>query len=467
MLIQKTRVAPETIYTLKDLKSIFEERGIQDPYIDERIAIAHIYPFKATEHSLNLIDWDRYETDSVFHLVFPQPGMLDKKEVSALIKAESNGNLTAVINEIRKKKNPNPAKQDLNRPILVHPDGRKEIVQGMQHKYSETALIFAKPAQICFANCQYCFRAPQLWGSEDMFVETSPTRMLAYLKTQPKITDVLFTGGDPGIMGAQDWEQYLKPLLKPEFKHIQNIRIGTKGLTYNPQRFLNWPDTDALLKLFEELQAGEKSINFMSHFSSPNELKHPDTQKAIRRLRTIGVTIRSQTPMMKHINADADILSDKWKTEVKNGIIPYYQFIARDTGPREYYELTLEEAYNIFAKARRQVSGLCHSLRGPSMSASPGKVVILGFPIINGKKVMALKFLQARNPIWQKEVYFAESNPKAVWLDDLKPAFGESAFFYEDELENMYKEKEAQFEAIETSHPQVKTKKLRDQTPHD
>lgn len=30
------------------------------------------------------------------------------------------------------------------------------------------------------------------------------------------------------------------------------------------------------------------------------------------------------------------------------GLIPYYMFVERDTGPREYFGLPLEEVYNIF-----------------------------------------------------------------------------------------------------------------------
>jgi hypothetical protein len=69
------------------------------------------------------------------------------------------------------------------------------------------------------------------------------------------------------------------------------------------------------------------------------------------------------------------------------------------------------------------------------MSADPGKVQMLGVSEINGEKVMVLRFLQGRNPDWVQRPFFAQYDDKATWLDELRPAFGEGCFFYEDEME--------------------------------
>ena len=55
-----------------------------------------------------------------------------------------------------------------------------------------------------------------------------------------------------------------------------------------------------------------------------------------------------------------------------------------------------------------QVSGLSRTARGPSMSASPGKVEISGVAEVNGQKVFVLRFLQARNPQWVQRPFFAK-----------------------------------------------------------
>ena len=67
------------------------------------------------------------------------------------------------------------------------------------------------------------------------------------------------------------------------------------------------------------------------------------------------------------------------------------------------------------------------------MSAFPGKVVIDGVVTINGEKLFALQFLQARNPDWVRKPFFAKYDSEATWLDHLKPAFGRKKFFFEEE----------------------------------
>ena len=78
------------------------------------------------------------------------------------------------------------------------------------------------------------------------------------------------------------------------------------------------------------------------------------------------------------------------------------------------------------------------------MSCIPGKVQVLGVSevTINGKKekLFVMRMLQGRNPDWVARPFFAKYNPDAIWIDQLKPAFGEEKFFFEDELEQMFKE---------------------------
>ncbi|MEZ4949175.1 MAG: hypothetical protein R2784_07285 [Saprospiraceae bacterium] len=123
-----------------------------------------------------------------------------------------------------------------------------------------------------------------------------------------------------------------------------------------------------------------------------------------------------------------------WKAQVKLGIIPYYMFIARDTGAQDYFAVPLEKCWNIFRKAYQQVSGLNRTVRGPSMSAGPGKVQVLGVTEIADEKVFALRFIQGRNPDWVHRPFFAKYDPDAIWLDELEPAFGKEKFFYQEKI---------------------------------
>ena len=130
--------------------------------------------------------------------------------------------------------------------------------------------------------------------------------------------------------------------------------------------------------------------------------------------------------------------AEMWKTQVQLGCIPYYMFVVRDTGAQHYFGISLIEAQKIFRDAYKKVTGLARTVRGPSMSATPGKVQILGITEVNNEKFMVLRFLQGRNPDWVQIPFLAKYDEKAIWLDDLKPASGDK-FFFEDELKERMK----------------------------
>jgi hypothetical protein len=110
-------------------------------------------------------------------------------------------------------------------------------------------------------------------------------------------------------------------------------------------------------------------------------------------------------------------------------------FVERDTGARNYFEVPLERAWQIYREAMQRVSGLARTARGPSMSASPGKVEVQGVTEVAGEKVFVLRLIQGRNPDWVQRPFFARYDPEATWFSDLKPAFGEAHFFFDDEYE--------------------------------
>jgi hypothetical protein len=119
-------------------------------------------------------------------------------------------------------------------------------------------------------------------------------------------------------------------------------------------------------------------------------------------------------------------------------------FVERDTGAKHYFALPLAKALRIFDEAYRKISGLARTVRGPSMSASPGKVLVDGVTEIGGEKIFVLKLLQGRNPDWVGRPFFAKYDPEASWLDHLEPAFGEKEFFFESEFRKLREERAAQ-----------------------
>ena len=210
--------------------------------------------------------------------------------------------------------------------------------------------------------------------------------------------------------------------------------------SYWPYKFLTDSDADETLQNFEKIVKSGTHLAIMAHFNHLVELSTDPIKEAIKRIRNTGAQIRTQSPILAHINDDADMWAKMWQKQVSLGCIPYYMFVVRDTGAQHYFGVPLVKAEKIFRSAFRKVSGLARTVRGPSMSATPGKVHVLGVSEVNGQKVMALQLLQGRESEWVGVPFFAKYDENAIWLDDLEPAFGEN-FFFEDELKTKYTEK--------------------------
>jgi len=141
--------------------------------------------------------------------------------------------------------------------------------------------------------------------------------------------------------------------------------------------------------------------------------------------------------VIRRVNDDAELWAQMWRLQVALGAVPYYMFVERDTGPKNYFEVPRARALEIFTEAYRRVSGLARTVRGPSMSATPGKVLLDGEAQVGGERVFVLKFLQARDPFWVNRPFFARYDPNATWLRELVPAFGEKRFFFSRAMEEI------------------------------
>ncbi|MFP4244406.1 MAG: KamA family radical SAM protein [Ectothiorhodospira sp.] len=430
---------PFKVFTERTLEGIPALERLPEERRFEMKVVSSVLPFRVNEYIIEeLIDWDQVPDDPLYQLTFPQRDMLTPEAFERMAALHREGapreRITALARQLREELNPHPAGQvAMNRPTL---DG--EPLEGLQHKYRETVLFFPSQGQTCHAYCTFCFRWPQFVGDKDLRIaSTQADRLQAYLAAQPQVSDLLITGGDPMVMKTKHLLQYLEPLMEPRFEHVQSIRIGTKALTFWPHRFVSDGDADALLLLLERLVSAGKHVAIMAHYNHWQEMETPMAREAIRRLRDTGAEIRSQGPLLAHINDDPEVWARMWHTQVRLGVVPYYMFVERDTGARRYFEIPLARAWEIYRGAMTRVSGLGRTARGPSMSAGPGKVEIQGVAEIHGEKVFVLRFIQGRNPDWVQRPFFARYDEQATWLDQLRPAFGEEKFFFEDEYAAM------------------------------
>ncbi len=437
-MIRNTTILPRRYRSLqrRDLADLPQLATLDAEFRRAMLAVSAVLPFRTNSYVVeDLIAWDRVPDDPIFQLTFPQPGMLAGEEFAADLaevrRARDPETARAAIRRIRTRLNPHPAGQ---RELNV-PRWNEEPLPGVQHKYRETVLFFPSQGQTCHAYCTYCFRWAQFVGDKELrFASSDAQQLVDYLRHHREVTNVLFTGGDPLTMKSSVLRRFVEPLLAPELEHLESIRIGSKAPAYWPYRFVTDDDAADLLALFAEVRSAGKHLALMAHYSHPRELSTPIAQEALRRIQDVGAVVRCQAPLIRHVNDAAAVWADLWRAQVRCGAVPYYMFVERDTGPRDYFAVPLARGLQIYRDALRRVSGLARTVRGPSMSATPGKVVIDGTTRLDGQKVFCLRFLQGRDPEWVGRPFFARFDPQATWLDDLEPAGGESEFFFADAM---------------------------------
>ena len=121
-----------------------------------------------------------------------------------------------------------------------------------------------------------------------------------YLAEHPEVSDILFTGGDPMFMTTKLIAQYFEPFKDPEFlPHVKNLRIGTRALTFWPQRFTTDKDADELMTLLREVkEVGGRHVAIMSHLGHVRELQTDKVRR--RRARCAAAGSSKSPPSLRH-----------------------------------------------------------------------------------------------------------------------------------------------------------------------
>jgi len=336
--------------------------------LDRLRPVTEKFTFRSNEYYQNPINWDDPD-DPIRRIVIP-----DIREL------EEWGRLDASDEEIFQK------------------------VPGLEHKYEYTALLLVN--DVCGAYCRFCFRK-RLFMDENDEVVRDVTAGIEYIRNHPEINNVLLTGGDPLIMSTSRLENIIRPLR--EIDHVHIIRIGTKMPVSNPYRIINDPE---IAGLFRTYSMPEQRIYIMAHFNHPRELT-PQAIAAMNMLRRAGAVTVNQTPLLRGVNDDPEVLADLFNRLSYAGIPPYYVFICRPTLGNRMFSVPIEEAFEIFEQARMRCSGLAKRAR-LVMSHSTGKIEVVGQTETN------IYFLnhRAANPQEKARFMIFTRNPEAYWFDD-------------------------------------------------
>ena len=352
-------------------------------------------------------------------------------------------------------------------------------VEGLLHKY-EMGLMYV--VSTCSAHCRFCYRE-ELISQKEVERQDGTVAKKGLAKVKPitdyirahnkvvadnggrhpvtgreKLREMLLSGGDPMVLPNRKIGEWMAALAEAG---IESIRLGTKELSFFPNRF-----DETFLAMMDKFHETYPEVGFrlMIHFNHPDEfllkaedgsyqtnpngsLKwHPDTLKAMQGIVSRGwINVENQAPIIKGINDDADALRVMQRALYRVGVGNHYFFCGRDIVAYQAFNVPIETAWKILNESQKGLSGVETHAR-LSITHYRGKTEVCAVsndpvPGLKGAENGVLIFKILRNALdapRRGKVCIVGRNPDAIWFDDYEDRvlFDEAGLFDYARVEN-------------------------------
>lgn len=224
-------------------------------------------------------------------------------------------------------------------------DGAFSPLPGLVHRYEDRVLL--KVVSVCPVYCRFCFRREMVGPGGDAMVGDHLEQALDYIRARPRIFEVILTGGDPFMLSARRARELVQALAAID--HVKMVRWHTRVPVVAPERVSD----DFVRALRAEGVASWVAI----HANHPREFT-PAAKDAISRMREAGISLVSQSVLLRGVNDRLEVLQDLMRGFLALGVKPYYLHhpdLAPGTG---HFRLPIGEGQELMAGLRRTLTGL-------------------------------------------------------------------------------------------------------------
>lgn len=224
--------------------------------------------------------------------------------------------------------------------FIVDPLAEKKssVIPGVLHKYFGRVLLLV--ADQCALNCRFCFRR----GSFHPKINWQAA--LKYLASDPTITEVIFSGGDPLMLDDETLAQSIKKIAR--IKHVQYLRIHTRLPLVIPQR-IN-------AKLIRALTHTRLIPVMVVHCNHPQEI-NDEVHAALYQCKKAGITLLNQTVLLRGVNDQAERLIKLSHALFKCGVLPYYLHMLDKVLGAQHFYVVPTRAKKIYAELVKKLPG--------------------------------------------------------------------------------------------------------------
>lgn len=216
-------------------------------------------------------------------------------------------------------------------------------VENLVHRYPDRVLMLS--TGFCSVYCRYCTRSHMVAKDKKHYGLKAWERSIEYVRNNPKVRDVVISGGDPLTLPDKHLEFLLSSLRS--IPHVEILRIGSKVPVVLPQRI-----TTNLAKMLKKYHPLYMSI----HFTHPDEIT-PEVEEACRRIADAGIVMGSQTVLLKGVNDEVEIMKRLIHKLLKMRVRPYYLYQCDPIPGSSHFRTPVTKGLEIIQGLRGFTSG--------------------------------------------------------------------------------------------------------------
>ncbi|BCR06050.1 lysine 2,3-aminomutase [Desulfuromonas versatilis] len=236
-------------------------------------------------------------------------------------------------------------------------------VPSIVHRYPDRALFLV--SNVCAAYCRFCTRKRKVGcgGHSVSFGEILDG--IDYIGRNPRIKDVLLSGGDPLLMSDRMLGDILARLRR--IPHVEVIRIGSRVPVTLPERI-----TEELCRTLRQFHP----LYLNTHFNHPAELTAAAAE-ACGRLADAGIALGNQTVLLAGVNDEPAVMAELVRGLMRIRVRPYYLHQMDLTAGTGHFRSRLERGLEILAALGGEVSGMAIPQYVVDLPGGKGKVPLV------------------------------------------------------------------------------------------
>lgn len=238
------------------------------------------------------------------------------------------------------------------------------VAPGILQKYHGRALLITTGA--CAIHCRYCFRR------HFPYTNTRASRnewhsSLEYITSNPDITEVILSGGDPLSLSNKRLAELIDEIEK--IHHVSRLRIHTRLPVVLPERINQ--------SLVEILHSSRLTPVMVIHANHPNEINMAVSQ-ALKMMDEKGIKLLNQSVLLKGINDRPEILVKLSETLFDSGVLPYYLHLLDRVEGAAHFEVAEVDAIKLLQSLNTILPGYLVPKMVKEIPGETGKTLITG-----------------------------------------------------------------------------------------